>query len=114
MQRRVPMIATEDAGAGDGRILLRSPEVGCFTHGLPRESLLGPGASGGTILTLGESIELIGPKMRTHAFVVGTPKNDDGEALTVIQPNARVRLSLPEQARPGDMLRRETETKKET
>ncbi len=61
----------------------------------------------------GESIELIGPKMRTQAFVVGTPKNDDGEALTVVQPNARVRMSLPYQACPGDMLRRETETKKE-
>jgi putative protease len=61
----------------------------------------------------GEMIELIGPQMRTQPFVVGSPVNADGETLKVIQPNALVRMPLPEHARPGDLLRRETETKKE-
>jgi putative protease len=59
----------------------------------------------------GEVIEVIGPQMRTQEFVVESPLSEEGETLTVVQPNARVRMLLPAQARPGDMLRRETETK---
>lgn len=57
----------------------------------------------------GEKVELIGPKMRSEPFTVGTPVNEIGETLDVIQPNARVRITLPDWARVGNMLRREVE-----
>ncbi len=57
----------------------------------------------------GEQIELIGPKMQSEMLTIGTPVNEAGETLAVIQPNARVRLTLPAWARGGDMLRREVE-----
>jgi putative protease len=57
----------------------------------------------------GETIELIGPQMRSEMLIVGDPVSETGEILTVVQPNARVRLSLPGWVRVGDMLRREVE-----
>lgn len=57
----------------------------------------------------GEEIELIGPEMRGELLIVGTPVNDAGEILEVIQPNARVWLHLPGWAKAGNMLRREVE-----
>lgn len=57
----------------------------------------------------GEEIELIGPEMKGELLTVGTPVNEAGEALEVVQPNARVRLPIPEWAKAGNMLRREVE-----
>ena len=45
----------------DRRILLRSPEVGFFTHALPAGSLLGPGAHAGVLRSLGKSFALAVP-----------------------------------------------------
>ena len=45
----------------DRRILLRSPEVGFFTHALPAGSLLGPGAHAGVLRALGKSFALAVP-----------------------------------------------------
>ena len=55
----------------------------------------------------GERLELFGPQMRQMEFVVGDVRNENGEALEVIQPNARVLMQLPDDSQPGDMLRRE-------
>jgi len=56
---------------------------------------------------VGEELELIGPRMRQSRFCLETAWNEDGEPLTVIQPNARVRLDLPPGAKAGDLLRKE-------
>ena len=42
----------------------------------------------------GEEIELIGPEMRSEMLTVGTPVNEAGEKLDVIQPNARVQIGV--------------------
>jgi len=56
--------------------------------------------------TSGERLELIGPDMRQVSFETPVAQNPDGQALTVIQPNSRVRMVLPQSARKGDILRR--------
>jgi len=55
----------------------------------------------------GDVIELFGPGLRRSTFTVGTPVNEEGVALTVVQPNARVWLPLPPEAATGDLLRQE-------
>lgn len=55
----------------------------------------------------GDIIEVIGPDMRQSEVTVGNVRTMKDEPCTVIQPNARVRLELPPDTRPGDMLRRE-------
>ncbi|MFO7831457.1 MAG: U32 family peptidase [Desulfuromonadaceae bacterium] len=55
----------------------------------------------------GDSIEVIGPGMRQSEVVIHSARNLKDEPCAVIQPNARVRLELPPDTRPGDMLRRE-------
>jgi len=54
----------------------------------------------------GEEIELIGPAMRQKSFRLEKIVDLKGNDLSVSQPNAQVRLSLPEWAEPGDLLRR--------
>lgn len=54
----------------------------------------------------GETLELIGPGMRLACFEVQGPTAEDGTPLSVVQPNARVLLSLPAGAKVGDLLRR--------
>jgi putative protease len=54
----------------------------------------------------GEEIELIGPAMRQQRFVLERINDLRGNELTVSQPNAQVRLDLPDWAEPGDLLRR--------
>lgn len=54
----------------------------------------------------GETLELIGPAMRQARFEVRAPQTEDGVPLQVIQPNARVLMTLPGDAQPGDLLRR--------
>ncbi len=55
----------------------------------------------------GETLEMIGPGMRNSPLVAGELRNEEGEAVAVAQPNARLRLVLPAGARPGDLLRRD-------
>jgi len=54
----------------------------------------------------GDRIELIGPQMRQSEMVFTEATNTAGEVLTRVQPNALVRMVLPEGTRPGDFLRR--------
>lgn len=54
----------------------------------------------------GEEIELIGPDMRQHCFCLKQITDLKGNVLSVSQPNAKVRLDLPDWAEPGDLLRR--------
>lgn len=58
----------------------------------------------------GETLELLGPQMRQNQFVVNDVVNSGNETVSTIQPNARVRLSLPAGAAPGDLLRRNKES----
>jgi len=57
----------------------------------------------------GEQIELFGPGLRQAVFTIGTPCNENQEPQSVVQPNARVWLTLPAGAAVGDMLRRAKE-----
>lgn len=54
----------------------------------------------------GEVVELIAPAMRQSSFRLERITDLKGKELPVSQPNATVRLSLPEWAQPGDLLRR--------
>lgn len=54
----------------------------------------------------GDRIELIGPGMRQAELVFAGATNTGGEVLTRVQPNALVRMVLPEGTQPGDFLRR--------
>lgn len=54
-----------------------------------------------------EELELIGPGMRQARFRLESARDEEGTALAVVQPNARVRLKLPDGARAGDLLRKE-------
>jgi len=56
---------------------------------------------------VGDEVELIGPAMRQATFRLAGARSEAGEPLTVIQPNARVRLDLPTGSRAGDLLRRQ-------
>jgi putative protease len=56
---------------------------------------------------VGDEVELIGPAMRQATFRLAGARSEAGESLTVIQPNARVRLDLPAGSRAGDLLRRQ-------
>jgi U32 family peptidase len=59
----------------------------------------------------GELLELIGPQMRTTAFIVGEIRSLEGELLNAGQPNRLVRINLPADAQAGDLLRRPAEFK---
>lgn len=54
----------------------------------------------------GERLEIIGPGMRQAEFVFSEAYNEQGERLATVQPNALVRMALPEGTQAGDMLRR--------
>ncbi|MCF6180307.1 MAG: U32 family peptidase C-terminal domain-containing protein, partial [Geopsychrobacter sp.] len=55
----------------------------------------------------GEELELIGPAMQRALIEVENLTDLKGQALTVAQPNSRVRFSqLPDWVEAGDMLRR--------
>jgi putative protease len=54
----------------------------------------------------GEEVELIAPAMRQKTFCIGRITDLQGVEQPVSQPNAQVRLELPEWAEPGDLLRR--------
>ncbi len=55
---------------------------------------------------VGEELELIGPGMRQASFRLAAAHDLEGGTLSVVQPNARVRLKLPAGARAGDLLRK--------
>ena len=54
----------------------------------------------------GDRIELIGPEMRQTELVFAEATSKAGEVVTTVQPNALVRMMLPEGTQPGDFLRR--------
>ena len=54
----------------------------------------------------GEGLEIIGPEMRQAAFRFDHAYDQQGTMLSVVQPNALVRMTLPDGAAPGDLLRR--------
>lgn len=54
----------------------------------------------------GERLEVFGPRMRQESLIVGPLTSIDGAPLSVMQPNAKGWLELPDWTRPGDMLRR--------
>jgi len=55
----------------------------------------------------GETLELIGPRMRQAEFRPDILRSEEGGTLAAGQPNARIVMDLPADARPGDLLRRE-------
>ncbi len=57
-------------------------------------------------LRAGETLELIGPRMKSLSFDLDELNDLDGKPLTVANPNQRVRMRLPPQAAPLDILRR--------
>lgn len=73
--------------------VVRSGESGLFIEGRNR-------------FLPGEEIELIGPAMRQKSFRLEQIVDLKGNELSVSQPNAQVRLPLPDWAEPGDLLRR--------
>jgi putative protease len=58
-------------------------------------------------LAVGETLELIGPRMKTARFLLETLADSDGTLLAAANPNQRVRMALPAGAAPLDLLRRE-------
>lgn len=59
----------------------------------------------------GDDVELIGPKMRQEKISIHEIRNFKGEILPAGQPNSQLRLSLPDWAEDGDLLRLERVTK---
>ncbi|EAT16617.1 peptidase U32 [Desulfuromonas acetoxidans DSM 684] len=57
--------------------------------------------------SIGDTIELIGPQMRQVTFTVPPCQDEQGEPVAVIQPNARVWMTIPGTVAVGDLLRRE-------
>jgi putative protease len=55
----------------------------------------------------GETLELIGPRMRQVALRVGELRSEQGAVMNAAQPNSRIILALPAGAQAGDLLRRE-------
>jgi len=62
---------SEEKGA---RILLRSPEVGTFTHALPKGALLYPGAEAGVLESLGRALALVAPSGVSGRIASDRPK----------------------------------------
>lgn len=56
---------------------------------------------------VGDEIELIGPAMRQQVLRVAPCTDGDGQAVSVIQPNAQVWMAVPPDAAVGDLLRRQ-------
>ena len=54
----------------------------------------------------GDTIELIGPRMRQESFIVDEIFDLTGASLPAGQPNAQLRIALPAWAEEGDLLRR--------
>jgi U32 family peptidase len=57
-------------------------------------------------LAVGETLELIGPQMKSEKFPLATLADSDGTLLSAANPNQRVRMVLPPGAAPLDLLRR--------
>ncbi|HEY5975445.1 MAG TPA: U32 family peptidase C-terminal domain-containing protein, partial [Geobacteraceae bacterium] len=58
-------------------------------------------------LRVGDTLELLGPAMKTLVVPLQEMYDLDGNHLAVANTNQRIRLPLPEAAAPGDLLRRE-------
>jgi len=55
----------------------------------------------------GDTLELMGPEMRTDSITVTELRDEAGTPLDAANPNQRVRMRVPTGAAPLDMLRRE-------
>ena len=55
----------------------------------------------------GDTLELMGPGMRNDSFTVGAITDETGRALDAANPNQRVRMEIPGNVAPLDLLRRE-------
>lgn len=55
----------------------------------------------------GDTLELMGPGMRTDTFEVTKLDDEKGHILEAANPNQRVRMAVPAATAPMDMLRRE-------
>jgi putative protease len=55
----------------------------------------------------GDTLELMGPGMRSDAVAVATITAPDGTPLTSANPNQQIRMAVPPTAAPLDLLRRE-------
>jgi len=55
----------------------------------------------------GDTLELMGPEMRTDSITVTELRDETGTPLDAANPNQRVRMRVPAGAAPLDMLRRE-------
>jgi len=55
----------------------------------------------------GDTLELMGPGMRTDTITVTGMRDDTGRILEAANPNQKVRLQVPRGVAPLDMLRRE-------
>ncbi|MBE0575290.1 MAG: U32 family peptidase C-terminal domain-containing protein [Desulfuromonadales bacterium] len=54
----------------------------------------------------GECLEIIGPDMRQEEFTFAEALTEKGELVSMVQPNAVVRMTLPAWTQVGDLLRR--------
>lgn len=54
----------------------------------------------------GDTVELIGPRMRQQKFQVDEIRTIDGKIVPAGQPNSKLKLELPDWADEGDLIRR--------
>jgi putative protease len=88
--------------AADSRYLRAHDFVGVVLEAEDGQGLV----AGRNRFFAGETLELIGPGMRQVSFEVGPLTGPQGEILAAGQPNARIVMALPPDARSGDLLRR--------
>jgi putative protease len=88
--------------AADSRYLRAHDFVGVVLEAEDGQGLI----AGRNRFFAGETLELIGPGMRQVSFEVGPLTGPQGEILAAGQPNARIVMALPPDARSGDLLRR--------
>jgi len=70
MTRKIELQAVK----ADGRVVLTSPEVGWFTCAVPKGQVLSPGASAGSVRSLGRSFELVVPQGISGRVVTDKPE----------------------------------------
>jgi putative protease len=89
--------------AKDSHYLRDCDFVGIVKEQTPSEDWL---VTGRNRFRGGDCLEVIGPAMRKAEFVFEKAVNDQGDVITTVQPNALVRMPLPDGSLPGDLLRR--------
>ena len=105
MNQRIELLAEE----ADGRLVLRSPEVGWFTCALGRGQLVSAGAAAGVVRSLGRTFELVVPPGTAGRVVNERPERVHapvgyGTVLYELAPLAAEDAG-PAAAAPGDAAR---------